>query len=162
LKVQNGKIVGSSARVDEPPLLLTKLYEHISNAGFHYDFYKSYVGKGGDQTYKVYLSDIKSAYIKKSGVPYEVGVCLGAQIAALIAAAICPELALQLEILAAIAALYNVEGTAYFAAWAEFDADAGDPMYLYVGVTDFQYEYEGWDTWWQTYKYYLPVFGLKW
>jgi len=161
LKVQNGKIDGSSARVDEPPLLLTKLYEHISNAGFHYDFYKSYVGKGGDQTYKVYLSDIKSAYIKKSGVPYEVGVSLGAAFAALIAEAICPELALPLEILAAIAVSYSVDGKAYFAAWAEFDADTGDLMYLYVGVTDFQYEYKGWDTLWQTYKYYLPVFGLK-
>jgi len=161
LKVQNGKIIGSHESADKPPLLLTKLYEYVSNAGFRYDFYKSYTGKGGrGDAYKVYLSDIKSAYIKNSGVPYEVGVSLGAAFAALIAEAICPELALPTSILSVIAGSYNVEGTAYFCAWVQFDADAGNLMYLYVGVTDFQYEYKTW--WmWRPYKYYLPVFGLK-
>ena len=144
----SGEVRGGRHISDSPPSSISYIYGN--GEGIVYDYYDIYTG-GTD--HKVTFRSIRQAYVTVSSVPIELGFSLGVVLASTISPSILP-----LNILAGLGVSVVAEGSAESGGWIIFEAPSGCRTELYVGVTEFVYEYRSGAA---TYYYHFPVFGLK-
>jgi len=145
-----GEVLGGCYIDDVPPDSISYLY--YNEGGMTYDYYGVY---SGGSVYKIESWDLTDAYVKISGIPLELALPLGLVLASVLAET---PLIISLVALAGLCISIVAEGDAECMGYIKFESSSGFSTRVYVGVTEFVYEY---NTASATYYYHVPVLGFK-